>query len=75
MTEAEWLASNNPEQMLRHFDADSPHPWRKPPIKLRLGGGIDTHAGRRNAARQRGILEACDVLGHAGSITAICRDV
>ena len=55
--------------------AVEPHPWREPPVKLCLGGGIDRRAGSRNAARQRGILQGCDVLRHAGSITTICRDV
>ena len=49
-----------------------PYAWRKPPIKLCLGGRIDLGAGSGNAARERGILECCNVLRHLRSITTIC---
>ena len=56
-------------------EAVESHAWRKPPVKLCFGGGIDLRAGRSNAARERGIFECFGLFRHAGNITVISRDV
>lgn len=56
--------------------AIQPYARRQPPVELRFGGGIDTCASGRDAAREGSIVKRCgDFLGHTRSIAIVCKDV
>lgn len=52
-----------------------PHARGKPAVKFCFRGRIRPRTGGRDAARQCGILERCNVLRHMESITTLCKDV
>lgn len=86
MTEQEWLTSEDPAAMLRRFDADSPHPRRKPPSdrKLHLFADACRQLGYcvhryDDPAEDAGHMAGCvmheDNLRHAPAVAALLRDV